>query len=71
MLEIQIVLQLSKGTKMNERELHHMYQAWIQGQQDYANKWFDFVEYAAKWHKTTGDEVMRVLQTTYWFQRGE
>jgi hypothetical protein len=56
---------------MNERELHHMYQAWIQGQQDYVNKWVDFIEWAARWHNTTGDEVMRVLQTTYWFQRGE
>jgi hypothetical protein len=56
---------------MNERELHHMYQAWLQGNENYVRDWAKFVEWAAQWHKTTGDEVMRVLQKTYWFKWGD
>jgi hypothetical protein len=56
---------------MNERDLHHMYQAWMQGNEHHVRDWADFVEWAAKWHNTTGDAIMRVLQRTYWFKRGE
>jgi hypothetical protein len=56
---------------MNERELHHMYQAWLQGNEHYVRDWAKFVEWAAQWHKTNGDEVMRILQKTYWFKWGD
>jgi hypothetical protein len=56
---------------MNERQLFQMYQSWQQGQEDYIRDWCDFVEWAAKWNQTTGDHVMRILQTTYWFKQPE
>jgi hypothetical protein len=52
---------------MNENELHKMYQAWCQGNEHYARDWVDFVEWCAKWNRTTGDAVMRELQKYYWF----
>lgn len=54
---------------MDERQLFHMYQSWQQGQDDYVRDWYHFVDWAAKWHQTSGDKVMRILQTTYWFRR--
>lgn len=56
---------------MNERSLHHIYQAWQQGQEDYIRDWSRFVEWAASVNNTTGDAVMKILQTTYWFERPE
>jgi hypothetical protein len=53
---------------MTPYTLHHMYQAWCQEQEDPERDWSHFVEWAAKWNNTTGDHVMRVLQTTYWFK---
>ena len=46
-----------------------MYQAWCQGQDDPVRDWSHFVEWAAKWNNTTGDQIMKVLQTTYWFDK--
>lgn len=54
---------------MDARSLEHMYQAWCQGQEDATRDWVAFVECAAKWNNTTADNVMRILQTTYWFQK--
>lgn len=54
---------------IDARTLHHMYQAWCQGQDDPERDWSHFVEWAAKWNGTTGDQVMKVLQTTYWFKK--
>ena len=48
-----------------------MYQSWCQGIDDPARDWSFFVEWAAKLNGTTGDEIMRVLQTTYWFKKPE
>lgn len=56
---------------MSERDLFHMYQAWLQGNENYIRDWADFVEWAARWHQTSGDEVMRVLQRTHWFKWGD
>lgn len=56
---------------LEARQLHHMYQAWSQGVDDPTRDWHEFVEWAAAWTKTSGDQVMRVLQTTYWFKRPE
>lgn len=53
---------------MFESELQRMYQAWQQGNENYVRDWADFVEYAAKWNKTSGDEIMRQLQKYYWFK---
>jgi hypothetical protein len=54
---------------MDSRHLHHMYQAWASGQEDAERDWYHFVEWAARLNNTTGDAVMRVLQTTYWFKK--
>jgi len=56
---------------MNERQLFEMYQSWQQGQEDYIRDWYDFVEWAAEWNNTTGDQVMKILQTTHWFKKPE
>ena len=53
---------------MNERQLYEMYQAWQQGKEDYIRDWYDFVDFAARWNNTTGDQIMKILQTTYWFK---
>jgi len=56
---------------MFESELQRMYQAWMQGNQNYVRDWANFVEWAAKWNNTTGDVIMRELQKYHWFEKGE
>ncbi len=56
---------------MLNNELHKMYQAWQQGNDNYVYDWARFVEWAAQWNNTTGDAIMRELQTCYWFKKGE
>jgi hypothetical protein len=56
---------------MFESELQKMYQAWMQGNQNYVRDWSNFVECAAKWNNTTGDVIMRELQKYSWFEKGE
>ena len=56
---------------MFESELQRMYQAWMQGNQDYIRDWAVFVEQAARWNNTTGDVIMRELQKYHWFEKGE
>jgi hypothetical protein len=56
---------------MFESELQKMYQAWMQGNQNYIRDWSIFVERAAKWNNTTGDVIMRELQKYSWFERGD
>ena len=68
---LQTALQLTHIIKMDTRSLQHMYQAWMQGQENYVRDWYDFVEWAAKMNNTTGDAVMRILQTCHWFEKGE
>lgn len=48
-----------------------MYQQWQQGNQEYIQRWADFVELVARETKQSQDEVMRELQKTYWFHWGE
>ena len=48
-----------------------MYQQWIQGVEDYAHHWIDFVEMAAKEYSTTADQVMKELQKCVWFKQGD
>lgn len=56
---------------MFESQLQQMYQAWMQGNENYIHDWAIFVEQAAKWNNTTGDIIMRELQKYYWFKKGE
>lgn len=53
---------------ISESQLRHMYQSWCQGQEDPDRDWSYFVESAARWCNTNGDEIIKVLQTTYWFK---
>lgn len=52
---------------MNSSQLHHIYQAWRQDNENYERDWSYFVEYAAKTLNTSGDKVMQVLQRCHWF----
>jgi len=52
---------------MNEHILKHMYQAWQQDNDNYRRDWSIFVLKAASTFGTTGDEIMRILQTCNWF----
>ena len=56
---------------LNSYYLKNIYDQWRQDNDAYAERWLDFVEMIAKEYNTTGDEVMRVLQTCMWFRRGE
>ena len=56
---------------VNGYQLKLMYDAWSSDNDAYIDRWIDFVEMAAKEFNTTGDEVMRVLQTCRWFRKGE
>lgn len=55
---------------IDRRQLEIMYQQWIQGVEDYAHHWIDFVEMAAREHSTTADQVMKELQKCVWFKKG-
>lgn len=56
---------------LDSRSLQHMYQAWMQGNDQYVRDWYNFVEFAARQCNTTGDTVMRELQKYSWFRWGE
>ena len=56
---------------LDSRSLQHMYQAWMQGNDQYVRDWYSFVEFAARQCNTTGDAVMRELQKYSWFQWGD
>ena len=56
---------------VDRRQLEIMYQQWIQGMNDYAHHWIDFVEMAAKVNGTTADQIMRELQKCTWFIKGD
>lgn len=56
---------------LDARTLQHMYQSWMQGNNQYVRDWYNFVELAAKYNNTTCDNIMRELQKYYWFERGE
>jgi hypothetical protein len=49
-------------------DLYHIYQAWIQGNDQYIRDWAKFVELAAQQNNTTGDVIMRELQKYSWFK---
>jgi hypothetical protein len=53
---------------MLNRELFHMYQAWQQGDDHYVKNWYHFVEYAAKWNKTSIEVMRDILLKCSWFK---
>ena len=53
---------------MWEQHLHHMYQQWIQGNEDYMFRYMDFAELAARHNNMTADAVLLELQKYYWFK---
>ena len=53
---------------MWERHLHHMYQQWQQGNEDYMYRYMDFAELAARHNNMTADAVLLELQKYYWFK---
>lgn len=54
---------------MQEQQLLHMYQAWQQGQDDYARNWQRFVILAAGWCAVSSDDVLRELEKYNWFKK--
>lgn len=61
----------TKHVNMDRRFLEIMYQQWQQGMTDYANRWIDFVEMAARVNGTTADQIMKELQKCSWFIKGD
>jgi len=49
--------------------LQHMYQAWIQGNEDYARDWYRFVEWAAIINNATTDNILEELKNYSWFKK--
>lgn len=56
---------------MDTRVLQNMYQQWMQGNDDYIYRWYDFVLLVSKHYGSGMDDVMRVLQTCNWFIKGD
>ena len=52
---------------IDKRSLEIMYQQWQQGMEDYAYRWLDFEEMAARVNNTTADRIMKELQKCQWF----
>jgi hypothetical protein len=53
---------------MWEKHLHHMYQAWRQGNEDYLYRYMDFAEFVASQHNICVDAAIGELQKYYWFK---
>jgi len=54
---------------MYTQSLQHMYQAWQQGNPDYIQDWYRFVQLATKWLGVNEDEIMQTLSKCRWFHR--
>jgi len=54
---------------MLERSLHHMYQQWQQGNDNYIERYMDFVSMVARIFNYTTEEVLVLLENTSWFKR--
>lgn len=52
-------------------ELHRMYQAWQQGNDNYVRDWHNFVEWAAKWNNTTNEKILQDIEKCRWFKKGD
>jgi hypothetical protein len=56
---------------IDQKMLQMMYQQWIQENETYVLRWFDFVEMAANHMMSSQAEVMKVLMRCSWFERPE
>ena len=52
---------------MNIALLETMYQQWQQGNENYVERWVDFIEMAEKQTHSTQYEIVTALQKTKWF----
>lgn len=50
------------------QHLHHMYQAWQQGNEDYMYRYMDFAKFAAGHNNMTVDAMLWELQKYHWFK---
>ena len=53
---------------IDSRLLQTMYQQWIQGNEDYRLNLHEFVKLAEREFKVSGDHILRVLQTQWWWE---
>lgn len=53
---------------MNEYLLHHMYQAWQQGNNEYVIQYKNFALYASKHTNIPYTEMLDYLKTCKWFK---
>lgn len=51
---------------MDSRLLQHVYQAWIQGNNDHMGHWYTFAEWAASQHNISIEEVLALLKNCSW-----
>lgn len=56
---------------MSSSELQKMYQAWMQGNENYIRDWYTFAVWAAKWNNTTADQTLEQLSKCRWFIKGD
>ena len=52
---------------MVTRALEHMYQAWQQGNDNYASDWYLFVSLAANHYQVSIVEILKILEDCPWF----
>ena len=53
---------------MWEKHLHHMYQQWCQGNEDYMYRYMDFAKFAAGHNHMNVDAMLNELQKYSWFK---
>jgi hypothetical protein len=53
---------------MDTRLAEIMYQQWIQGNDDYYSNLHEFVKLAEQEFNISGDQILRVLQTQWWWE---
>ena len=51
---------------MNEQMLKHMYQAWLQGNNNYVSDWLHFVDFVSKINGTANDILIKELMNYSW-----
>ena len=55
---------------MLNSELHKMYQAWQQDNDNHVCDWYNFVLWSARWNNTSPDRIQEQLLTCNWFKKG-
>jgi len=53
---------------MFESHLLHMYQAWMQGNDNYVRDWQRFITLAAVWNDTSTNNMLSELKKYKWFK---